>query len=390
MIWSYNDSWKDVSMHFWLMMMLCIETSFQPLYIIRSKSFPPVSLLLTQLKLPLYFDIIWCHHQFWLPLSTRALFFNFQLVMKDLLQTYLPKLSRHLDFYGIDIGLVTFNWCLTIFVDAVPATVSDWIDTNLDFTNLSGRKPALFFFWDFVGTAWFKSDKISKKDFSGWRPTTDFLYLFLFHSLLRLPFFSRTKFKASSGKMRKSWSLSNAVVRFVCGNFFFFLHSIVYSKTYLFIFKWERRASQPNLNLRRLCPARRKFTRGHISAKYATTKMMASWRVLWHFDPTPSKTGGKFSPCELARSLGPHPKQFPYTPARAALAYSSNILKEGRWDTGKSLKILCVSPRASSLFQNVYFFVWMISFDCTKVQLQTKCDRGLLPELTITNSSCYY
>ena len=38
-------------------------------------------------------------------------------------------------------------------------------------------------------TAWFKSDKISKKDFSGWRPAIAFLYLFLFHSLLRLTSF---------------------------------------------------------------------------------------------------------------------------------------------------------------------------------------------------------
>ena len=45
-----------------------------------------------------------------------------------------------------------------------------------------------------LGTAWFKSDKISKKDFSGWRPAIAFVYLFLFHSLLRLTsFFSQYK-----------------------------------------------------------------------------------------------------------------------------------------------------------------------------------------------------
>ena len=42
-----------------------------------------------------------------------------------------------------------------------------------------------------LGTAWFKSDKISnnKKKTSGWRPTIAFLYLFLFHSLLHLTSF---------------------------------------------------------------------------------------------------------------------------------------------------------------------------------------------------------
>ena len=39
-----------------------------------------------------------------------------------------------------------------------------------------------------------KSDKISENDFSGWRPAIAFLYLFLFHSLLRLtPFLSQNK-----------------------------------------------------------------------------------------------------------------------------------------------------------------------------------------------------
>ena len=45
-----------------------------------------------------------------------------------------------------------------------------------------------------LGTAWFKPDKISKKDVSGWRPKITFLYLFLFHSLLHLTsFISQTK-----------------------------------------------------------------------------------------------------------------------------------------------------------------------------------------------------
>ena len=45
-----------------------------------------------------------------------------------------------------------------------------------------------------LSTAWFKSDKISKEDYSGWRPAIALLYLFLFHSLLRLTsFLSRYK-----------------------------------------------------------------------------------------------------------------------------------------------------------------------------------------------------
>ena len=49
------------------------------------------------------------------------------------------------------------------------------------------------------GTAWFKSDKISKKDFSGWRPAIAFLYLFLFHSLLRLTsFLSQNKIESGT------------------------------------------------------------------------------------------------------------------------------------------------------------------------------------------------
>eukprot|EP00117_Sycon_ciliatum_P018867 scpid6824/ scgid17288/ TBC1 domain family member 2B len=43
-----------------------------------------------------------------------------QLLMKELLEEKLPMLSQHLDFYGIDVAMVTFNWCLTVFVDAVP------------------------------------------------------------------------------------------------------------------------------------------------------------------------------------------------------------------------------------------------------------------------------
>ena len=71
-----------------------------------------------------------------------------------------------------------------------------------------------------------------------------------------------------------------------------------------------------------------KVTGGNISwwsAKSATTKMIASWRVLWYFAQTRSKPGGTRFPCTLARSLGAHPRQFPYTLARSAPAYSRNV-----------------------------------------------------------------
>ncbi|XP_065197079.1 TBC1 domain family member 2A-like [Sycon ciliatum] len=43
-----------------------------------------------------------------------------QRVLKDLLAMKCPRLATHLDAHGIDIGLITFNWFLTIFVDNVP------------------------------------------------------------------------------------------------------------------------------------------------------------------------------------------------------------------------------------------------------------------------------
>ena len=57
---------------------------------------------------------------------------------------------------------------------------------------------------DYTGTAWFKSDKISKinkkKTFSGWWPTIAFLYLFLSHFLLRLTSFISQKQKQKKKK----------------------------------------------------------------------------------------------------------------------------------------------------------------------------------------------
>ncbi|XP_033638800.1 TBC1 domain family member 2B-like [Asterias rubens] len=44
-----------------------------------------------------------------------------QRVFKDLLAEKLPRLNVHLDTYGIDLSLVTFNWFITIFCDNIPA-----------------------------------------------------------------------------------------------------------------------------------------------------------------------------------------------------------------------------------------------------------------------------
>ncbi len=44
-----------------------------------------------------------------------------QRVFKELLAEKLPRLNAHLDNYGIDLSLVTFNWFITIFCDNIPA-----------------------------------------------------------------------------------------------------------------------------------------------------------------------------------------------------------------------------------------------------------------------------
>ena len=101
--------------------------------------------------------------------------------------------ERHFFFKCLSVCQVNDNvkiYCLTIIM--------------VYFHSKADQEKAVWFFflWDFVrlepsGT-WslrrresnaFKSDKISKKDFSGWPPTIAFLYLFLFHSLLRLTSF---------------------------------------------------------------------------------------------------------------------------------------------------------------------------------------------------------
>ena len=44
--------------------------------------------------------------------------------MKELVAEKLPILSEHLELNGIDVTVVTFNWFLTIFIDALPTEVS--------------------------------------------------------------------------------------------------------------------------------------------------------------------------------------------------------------------------------------------------------------------------
>ncbi len=46
-----------------------------------------------------------------------------QAVVKELVANLLPRLHKHLQRYSIDVTLVTFNWFLTLFVDALPTEV---------------------------------------------------------------------------------------------------------------------------------------------------------------------------------------------------------------------------------------------------------------------------
>uniref|UniRef100_A0A1X7TC51 Rab-GAP TBC domain-containing protein n=1 Tax=Amphimedon queenslandica TaxID=400682 RepID=A0A1X7TC51_AMPQE len=43
-----------------------------------------------------------------------------QLVLKELIQNKLPLLNEHLLSNDIDVTIVTFNWFLTLFIDALP------------------------------------------------------------------------------------------------------------------------------------------------------------------------------------------------------------------------------------------------------------------------------
>ena len=47
-----------------------------------------------------------------------------QAVLRELLHQKLPRLSSHLDLHTIDVTLVTFNWFLTLFIDAMPTEVT--------------------------------------------------------------------------------------------------------------------------------------------------------------------------------------------------------------------------------------------------------------------------
>ena len=46
-----------------------------------------------------------------------------QAVLRELLPQKLPRLSAHLDLHSIDVTLITFNWFLTLFIDAMPTEV---------------------------------------------------------------------------------------------------------------------------------------------------------------------------------------------------------------------------------------------------------------------------
>lgn len=40
--------------------------------------------------------------------------------MKTLVEEKLPLLSDHLEDKGIDVTVVSFNWFITLFIDALP------------------------------------------------------------------------------------------------------------------------------------------------------------------------------------------------------------------------------------------------------------------------------
>lgn len=46
--------------------------------------------------------------------------------MQKLVPEKLPQINAHLQEYFIDVTLVTFNWFLTIFIDALPTEVSTY------------------------------------------------------------------------------------------------------------------------------------------------------------------------------------------------------------------------------------------------------------------------
>ncbi|KAK3713422.1 hypothetical protein QZH41_002908 [Actinostola sp. cb2023] len=46
-----------------------------------------------------------------------------QEVLKDLIAEVMPALNAHFKYYGVDISTVTFNWFITVYLDAVPFEV---------------------------------------------------------------------------------------------------------------------------------------------------------------------------------------------------------------------------------------------------------------------------
>jgi predicted SAM-dependent methyltransferase len=60
-----------------------------------------------------------------------------QAVLRELLPQKLPQLSAHLDLHSIDVTLITFNWFLTLFIDAMP---TESVLRILDCFLLEGQK----------------------------------------------------------------------------------------------------------------------------------------------------------------------------------------------------------------------------------------------------------
>lgn len=46
-----------------------------------------------------------------------------QLVLGDLVEQLVPKVSKHLDELGVDLASVTFGWFLSLFTDCLPVEV---------------------------------------------------------------------------------------------------------------------------------------------------------------------------------------------------------------------------------------------------------------------------
>ena len=42
----------------------------------------------------------------------------------------LPVLHNHIEANGIDVSVVTFNWFLTLFIDALPTEVTYYYDVS--------------------------------------------------------------------------------------------------------------------------------------------------------------------------------------------------------------------------------------------------------------------